>query len=169
MSTPQDPFSAPPPDEGASGPGAQAGPPGYGAAPPDSNQQQPGWGPPPAQGWQQPAQGWQQPAQGWQQPPGAGRPTNTLAIVTLVLIFTVTPAALVTGIIARRQIRETGEAGDGFALAGIIVGALSIAFFALLILGFVLVVAVGGGIGESVVVEPGELRLLTGLRLLAGR
>jgi hypothetical protein len=74
-----------------------------------------------------------------------GRPTNSLAIVSLLMAFVFPPAALVTGIIARRQIRETQEDGDGLALAGIIVGGIVTALFALLILFWVVaLVAVTG-------------------------
>jgi hypothetical protein len=55
-----------------------------------------------------------------------------MAILALVFIFVFTPLALVFGLIARSQIKKTGEAGDGMALAGIIVGALSIVLFAVL-------------------------------------
>ncbi len=94
--------------------------------------QQPGSGPPPAG----PQPGWGPP------PPGYARPTNTLAIASLVLIFVFTPAALVTGIIARRQIRQTGEQGDGFALAGIIAGVVSLVVIVLLVVVFIIVLAV---------------------------
>ncbi|MGY1751573.1 DUF4190 domain-containing protein [Blastococcus sp. SYSU D01042] len=100
--------------------------------------------------WSRPGQGqhpWAPPPYappGYGQPPYApgpygqppypyGRPTNSLAIVSLVLIFVFAPAALVTGILARRQIRRTQEAGDGFALAGIIVGGIATALFVLVI------------------------------------
>jgi hypothetical protein len=62
-----------------------------------------------------------------------GRPTNSLAILSLVLAFVFAPAGLVTGIMARRQIRRTQEDGDGLALAAIIVGGIVTAFFAMLI------------------------------------
>lgn len=64
-----------------------------------------------------------------------------LAIVSLVLIFVFTPAALVTGLIARSQIKKTGEAGNGMALAGIICGALSILLVVGVIVLFVLAFA----------------------------
>ncbi len=61
-------------------------------------------------------------------PPG-WRPTNQLAIASLICacaqaflwILTGIPA-IVLGHIARRQIRRTGENGDGLALAGLIIG-----------------------------------------------
>jgi hypothetical protein len=72
------------------------------------------------------------------------RPTNTLAILALVMAFAFPPAGLVLGIIARKQIRETGEEGDGLALAGIIIGAIALAFISLVfVLPFVLLAGVG--------------------------
>ncbi len=47
--------------------------------------------------------------------------TNTLAIVSLVAAFVFWPAGIICGFIARQQIRASGEAGDGMALAGIII------------------------------------------------
>jgi hypothetical protein len=84
----------------------------------------PGWTPPtPRQGGWAPA-GYG-PPDGYPPPPWAlRRPTNTLAVVSLVLAFVCAPAGLVLGIVARRQIRRTGEEGAGLALAGIIVGSL---------------------------------------------
>jgi hypothetical protein len=57
-----------------------------------------------------------------------------MAILALVLAFVFAPAGLVLGIIARRQIRQTGEQGDGLALAGIIIGGIVTALFVLMIL-----------------------------------
>jgi hypothetical protein len=114
-----DPPSSPPPHQPAVGaaPGHGA-PPGYG--PPL------GYGPPPGYG----------PPTGYGPPPGYyRRPTNTMAILALVMAFVFAPAGLVLGVVARRQIRETGEEGDGLALAGIIIGAIACA---LVVLAFVL-------------------------------
>jgi uncharacterized protein DUF4190 len=76
-------------------------------------------------------------------------PTNSLAIVSLVagcaqFFFPVfaTITAIVTGHIARSQIRRTGERGAGLALAGLILGYLGVAF-ALLVIAGVTVFAVG--------------------------
>ena len=110
----QPPYGQPP----AYGAPPQYGaPPGYG--PPAYGP--PGYGPPPGY-----------PAFGYR------RPTNTMAILALVFIFVFTPVSLVLGLIARRQIRETGEEGDGLALAGVIVGGISVAVFALMIVFFVI-------------------------------
>ena len=104
-----DPPSAPqspPPGYPAAGYGQPGSPPaGYGAPP--------GYGPP-----------------GY--PPVYGRPTNTMAILALVMAFVFAPAGLILGIVARRQIRQTGEDGDGLALAGIIVGGIATAIFVLI-------------------------------------
>ena len=50
-------------------------------------------------------------------------PTNGLAIASMIVsILGFGPIGAIMGHIARNQIRERGEQGDGFALAGIIVG-----------------------------------------------
>lgn len=54
--------------------------------------------------------------------PQAQQPTNTLAILSLILSFVVAPAGIVTGHIALNKIKQTGEPGRGLALAGTIVG-----------------------------------------------
>ncbi|HET9996656.1 MAG TPA: DUF4190 domain-containing protein [Nocardioides sp.] len=96
-------------------------PPGYGYPPP-------GYGPPPQYG---PPPGYGYPPPGY---PGAWRrPTNTMAILALVFAFVVPPAGIVLGAMARKQIRQTGEEGDGLALAGLIVGAIVTGFYLLII------------------------------------
>ena len=99
------------------------------AAPPAGNVPPPGWAPPPgyAPGYApQPGYG---PPPGY--PPAYGAPTNTMAILALVLAFVFAPAGLILGIIARKQIKQTREQGDGLALAGIIVGGIFTAIFVL--------------------------------------
>jgi hypothetical protein len=91
-----------------------------------------------------PAQQYYAPAQGY----GAGyqvagyAPTNPLSIASLVCglaqflgfwVVTGIPA-IIMGHIARRQIRERGEQGDGMALAGLILGYIG------LVLGIVLTI-----------------------------
>lgn len=89
-----------------------------------------------------------------QQPPVpyAQAPTNSLAVVSLVAgiagyviphPFIAGIIAIITGHMARRQIRQTGESGATLALVGLILGyvhlALSIllvAVIALVVLGF---------------------------------
>ncbi|CAN5311332.1 hypothetical protein BH09ACT1_BH09ACT1_25430 [soil metagenome] len=69
--------------------------------------------------------------------------TNVLAIIALILGIIVPIGGIITGHIALSQIKKTGEAGHGLALAGTILGyvltvlgligiVLYIAFFALL-------------------------------------
>jgi hypothetical protein len=88
---------------------------------------------------------------------------NTLAVVSIVagvgsffahIIpgiggFTVALIAIITGFMARKQIRETGERGMGLATAGMVIGALHlvlivVAIFAVLFLIFVVGIAVFG-------------------------
>ena len=64
-----------------------------------------------------------------------------MAILALVLAFVFAPAGLILGIIARKQIRQTGEDGDGLALAGIIVGGIFTAIFVLLIVFWIIAFA----------------------------
>ena len=92
---------------------------------------------PPAQyGQQYPPQAYQQsaypqqayPQQAYPYPqyayPAAGpaAQTNTMAILSLVFAFVFAPLAIVFGHMARKQIRERGEQGEGLATAGLICG-----------------------------------------------
>jgi hypothetical protein len=62
----------------------------------------------------------------------AAQPTNGLAIASMIIaILGFGPIGAIMGHIARRQIQERGEQGDGFALAGIIVGWVTTAFWLL--------------------------------------
>jgi uncharacterized protein DUF4190 len=86
-------------------------------------------------------------------PPGAGvavaGQTNTLAVVSLATAIlapfghftgigglTLTIVSIVTGHMARRQIRSTGEKGDGFALAGLIISYVHLALSVLVFIFF---------------------------------
>jgi len=86
--------------------------------------------------------------------PSAGR-TNTMAVISLVAgavsVFghiaipglgggTLAIVAIVTGLIARSEIKRTGEKGTWMATVGILLGAIHIALIALIV--FVLVGAV---------------------------
>ena len=64
---------------------------------------------------------------------GNPQKTNTLAIVGFVLSFFVAIAGLICSIIARKQIRETGEGGAGLALAGLIISIVEMAIAAIYI------------------------------------
>ena len=64
----------------------------------------------------------------------AAAKTNTLAIVALILGIFVPLGGIITGHIALSQIKRTGEAGHGLALAGTIIG------YALTVLGIILTI-----------------------------
>jgi hypothetical protein len=116
-------------DPAPTGPAAGYGPPpGYG----------PGYGPPP--GYGQSPYG---PPPGYPPgyPPAYARPTNTMAILALVMCFVFAPAGLVLGIVARKQIARTGEEGSGLALAGIIIGCIFTAILVLFIVFWIIAVA----------------------------
>jgi hypothetical protein len=72
---------------------------------------------------------------GYPYPPQPG--TNTMAILALVLAFVCAPAAIVLGVLARKQIRRTGEQGWGLATAGFVCG---IVFTALSLIGIVVMI-----------------------------
>jgi Domain of unknown function (DUF4190) len=125
---------------GYGAPPGYGNPPGYGGPPPYG---QPAYGPPPGYGGQ-PAYG----MPGYGPLPGYGypRPTNTLAILSLVMAFVFSPVGLVLGIVARRQIRQTGEQGDGLALAGIIIGGIATALAVLALVFFFIALASVGSV-----------------------
>lgn len=107
----------------------------------------PEWGPPgspPPPSWSQPGQGAPPPASGnFPAPPpnyGAQQPTNALAVASMVLgiiwlMWAGSILALIFGYMAKRQIRERGEAGGGMATAGIVLGWVGVGFLSLYILG----------------------------------
>lgn len=70
-----------------------------------------------------------QPTPGYAAVPAAPK-TNVLAIVSLVIaILQFNIIAIILGAIALNQIKKTGENGRGLAIAGIIIGALSVLFW----------------------------------------
>ncbi|GIJ25789.1 hypothetical protein Vqi01_09510 [Micromonospora qiuiae] len=92
-----------------------------------------------------------QPGYGYPPPPGYGFPqqqTNALAIVALVLSLIgigsciTAPIGAIMGHVAMRQIRETGEGGEGMAKAAIIVGWILTGLLALVIIGYVVAIAI---------------------------
>ncbi|AVT30259.1 MULTISPECIES: DUF4190 domain-containing protein [unclassified Plantactinospora] len=77
---------------------------------------------------------------------GAVRGTNVMAILSLVFAFIFAPLGIVFGVVAKRQIQQTGEQGSGLAKAGFWLG---IVFTALTVLWFVLIVVVAGASNGS--------------------
>jgi hypothetical protein len=59
---------------------------------------------------------------GYPAPPPYGQPqgTNIMAILSLVFAFVFSPVGIVLGHIAKKQIKQTGEQGDGLATAGLV-------------------------------------------------
>ena len=64
---------------------------------------------------------------------GPARPTNVLSIIALIGAFVFPLAGIVVGFIALGQIKKTGEAGHGLALAGVILGFVFSLFYLLII------------------------------------
>lgn len=58
--------------------------------------------------------------------------TNTLAIVGFVLSFVVVIAGLICSVIARKQIKQSGEGGMGLATAGMIISIVELSLSVLL-------------------------------------
>jgi hypothetical protein len=65
---------------------------------------------------------------------------NTLAVVSIASALTSigAVAAIITGHVALTQIKKSGESGRGLALAGTIVGYVTIALWVITTIGFVL-------------------------------
>jgi len=92
--------------------------------------------------------------------PSEASRTNTLAVVSLVAGigsffahivpgvggFTVALIAVVTGFMARRQIKETGEQGMGMATAGMIIGIVHLALLGLLVIALIFAIFVFGAV-----------------------
>jgi len=79
--------------------------------------------------------------------PGYGAPgyapvtsTNTMAILALVFAFIFAPAAIVLGHVAKKQIRQTGEQGEGLATAGLWLGYIFTSLYVLICAFYIIVV-----------------------------
>ena len=122
MTDPQPPVPpVPTPDDVSAPPAAPAAAPAY-----------PAYGQPAA------------PAGGYYAPP-----TNTLAILALVLGFVVPIGGIICGHIALGQIKRTGEGGRGLAMAGLILGYALTALTILVIIGYVIVIALAIGTAST--------------------
>ena len=88
----------------------------------------------------------------WPMPVAAPANTNSMAIASMILgvaeffTFGVTSIpAIICGHAARRQIRRTGERGDGLVTAGLVLGYLAIVFWTVA----VAAVVVGAAVSQS--------------------
>jgi len=125
----QDPYAAPASGAPSSGQPYGQQPP-YGA--PSSGQP---YGQPPPYG-QQPGYGQPYAQPGYTPQP----PTNTMAILALVFAFVFSPAAIVMGHVAKKQIRQTGESGEGLATAGLWLGYIFTSIYALICAFYIVIV-----------------------------
>jgi hypothetical protein len=126
----------------------------YAAGYPQPGYPQPGY---PQPGYPQP--GYPQP--GYPQPgyPGYGYPqpqkTNSLAIAALVLSLVgvasciTAPIGAILGHVAQKQIRQTGEGGEGMAKTAIIVGWILTGLLVLLIAFYVVVIVLAITTGDT--------------------
>lgn len=69
----------------------------------------------------------------------AGKPTNVLAIISLIAAFVFAPAAIICGHIALGQIKRTGEGGKPLAQWGTILGYVFTVIWILVLLFSILV------------------------------
>jgi hypothetical protein len=77
--------------------------------------------------------------------PPAQQPTNGLAIGSLVCaLLGISLPAVIMGHIARHQIRDKNQAGDGLAIAGLVVGWLGMAFYALIFIATIIATSGSG-------------------------
>lgn len=91
--------------------------------------------------------GVQSPYPGTPAPPP--RPTNSLAIASLVCAFVLAPLGVVFGHMSLSQIKRTGEQGRGLAIAGLIVGYLvMVAAIVVVVAGVVMVVFLAQSLEE---------------------
>ncbi|GGC52716.1 DUF4190 domain-containing protein [Hoyosella rhizosphaerae] len=81
---------------------------------------------------------------------GAPPPTNGMAIASLVTSLTSLVCCglfafvgIILGVMARKQIRQTGERGDGLAIAGIVVGSILTGLIVLYFGAFLLAIPAG--------------------------
>lgn len=116
-----------------------AGQAGSAYPPPAPVQSQGGWSGGQMGAYQQPSGAGQQPYGAGQQPYGYGqappaRSTNGLAIASMVLgilwlYWVGSVLALIFGYVARNQIKRHDQAGDGMAIAGIVLGWVGVGLF----------------------------------------
>lgn len=91
-------------------------------------------------------------------PPAVAATTNGLAVASFVCALLqpffglTTIPAVILGHSARRQIRRTGQRGDGLAVAGLVLGWLGLVVFTLMLVGFVVAAGSHGAVSHSTVI-----------------
>ena len=106
--------------------------PAYGQDPYQQAGESARYGPPAAAGW----------------PP----PTNTKAIIALCTVFGMPVLGIVFGVMARREIARTGEAGRAYATWGLGLGIAAVAFWVLyfvVFIGFFLFAGIAGSLAGT--------------------
>ena len=105
-----------------------------------------------------PLPAWPVPA--YQPPPAGG--TNSMAIASMMLgvaeVFTgglTAIPAVICGHIARRQMKQTAERGDGLATSGLVLGYMAIIFWSVLIAAFLVGAAISIGHNGPIQGPPG--------------
>jgi hypothetical protein len=100
------------------------------------------------------------PVQAYSPPPPAG--TNSMAIASMVLgvaeFFTAGLTAIpavICGHIARRQMRQTSQRGDGLATGGLVLGYMAIIFWSVLIAASLVGVVISVTHPGQVIINPG--------------
>lgn len=66
--------------------------------------------------------------------------TNTMAVLSLVFAFVFSPLAIVFGHVGLSQLRLTGEQGRGLAIAGLVLGYISVGAAAIAILAYLMMI-----------------------------
>jgi len=85
------------------------------------------------------------------------RPTNTMAIVSLVCAFVFAPLGILFGHISLSQIKKTGEEGRGLAIAGLVIGYLvTAATVVVIVLSVLFLVAFAGEMQDYANRSPGQ-------------
>ena len=82
-------------------------------------------------------------------PPAFGPPTNSLAIVAIILGFLVPLGGIICGHISLGQIKRTGEGGRGLALTGLIVGYVFTAFWILYFVAIIIGILIAAGAAST--------------------
>ena len=80
-------------------------------------------------------------------PAGWPPPTNTKAVIALCTVFAMPILGIVFGVMARREIARTGEAGRAYATWGLGLGIAAVALW-VLYLGFIGLIVFGGVAGS---------------------